>query len=133
MSKAKKMTIALLTLAVLVGGAVAFTAFLDRGKDGDDSGAEASAEPAVTIVYNQDGFNPNRVTVAPDSYIKIVNESDGMAGPWPEDSDEGERNTELVFSDAAPGESVQTLVKTKGTWGLRNYYNSDHKVTIVVE
>ncbi len=133
MSKAKQMTIALVVLAVLLGGVIVLTIFLDRGKGNTDSNAQATSEPAVTIVYSQDGFTPNKVTVAADSYIKIVNESDGMVGPWPDEGGEVERNDELIFSDAAPGESVQAQVKTKGTWGLRNYYNSDHRATVVVE
>ncbi|MBI2620732.1 cupredoxin domain-containing protein [candidate division WWE3 bacterium] len=54
------------------------TVMTEKPEMTDEEGAAVLSEPVVTIVYTEDGFSPNVVTVKKGDKVRWVNESSAM-------------------------------------------------------
>ena len=157
MSKAGKLIIAVVIVAVVAGGVIwamnkkdsdnkdtstpgssqSTTPSDENGeKDqttGNTSSSTAGEAPAVTIIYNGSSFEPSSGTLKAGQIVKVVNQSskqlDFDSDPHPVHTD----NTELNTGDIAPGESKTFKITKKGTWGYHNHLNPSQHGSLTVE
>lgn len=134
-------------LVLLVGGGVYF---LLRG--GTEMQAEVSSQSAAvapmkaTIVYTDDGFSPQMVTVAKGGEVVFVNRS-GMplwvaSNPHPAHTDYPEFDTPKILGDRMPRmkEDIRFTFQKVGSWGFHNHSASGdtsevaiHPGTVIVK
>ncbi len=145
----KKVLVILVVLIALGGAAFVLT----RGGDdstnqtanspaqnaGDEStettetpgGEEAEADAVIT--YTDDGFIPDRITVAVGTPITIVNDSSAILD-FASDSHPTHRdNSELNVGEIPSGESRDFTISEPGEWGFHDHYNAVYEGVIIVE
>ena len=107
----------------------------ENTSDDNQSGSEepVTVPDAVTILYTDDGFEPQSYEIKAGGTLTIVNNSaetlQFSSDPHPAHTE----NSELNADPLEPGESTQITLNRKGTWGVHNHENSLHKATVVVE
>lgn len=137
MGKKAFATIFVIVLIVLGGGI-----FFVVGKD-NPQGTAPTATPTTTnneqvpaqvntIVYTDDGFTPDTLTVKQGTTVTVENKSsqslEFSSGPHPTHTAEPELN----LAEQQPGQSA-TFVPTKiGTWSYHNHFNEEKTGTLVV-
>ena len=88
---------------------------------------------AATIIYDGNGFSPNKVTVKVGDKVTIKNTSSTVvefdSDPHPVHTD----NTELNAGSISPGQSMTITVDKTGTWGYHNHLDASQTGTIVVQ
>lgn len=146
MNNTTKLIIAVIAVVVIAGGAILLTGNKSGNSDtnggttntpgtSDTSGDTqlADDEIAATITYTNSGFSPSSVTVPSGGAVRIINNSDDDVAPSSDNHPEHTLNPELNFPDIEPGQSATVVATEKGTWGIHNHYQDDHRATIVVE
>ena len=133
--------IALIAVLVIGGGVFILTQSSDDAPNtsttqstNQSSPSSASEEtPANTIVYTDNGFNPETVQTTVGSTITVKNDSSRIlqfsSDPHPEHTDEDELN----LSSLAPGKSTTFSASRTGTFGFHNHLNEDHTGKLVVQ
>jgi hypothetical protein len=87
---------------------------------------------ATTIIYTDQGFQPNLYTIDANNYIRVRNNSNRslqfMSDPVETNSDELELNLGVIN----PGDNVKVYISQKGTWGYHNALNANDIGQIIV-
>lgn len=85
------------------------------------------------IIYNNDGFSPNSLTVKLNEQVTITNNSSKTlqfdSDPHPQHTDNPELNVEIV----QPNESKSFSVSKTGDFGIHNHLNSSERMTLTVK
>ena len=86
-----------------------------------------------TILYTDDGFSQNTLTVKAGSIVSIRNNSSRIlqfdSDPHPQHTD----NPELNIGNISPGHQRSITVTKTGSHGFHNHANEDHTGTLIVE
>lgn len=92
----------------------------------------ATTEPAVTIIFTDDGFEPSTYTVKRGSVIKVTNNSamdlQFSSDDHPAHTDEPELNLGVL----KPGESDSFTVTKVGTWKFHDHLNDEFSGSLTV-
>lgn len=120
----------LFLIAVFVGiGLIIFIGYLLSR----DTLTEDQAVAGREIVYRDHGFSPNAMRVPAGSTITIDNQSSRelqfSSDPHPDHTLNPELNTDVIF----PGDSIELVVVSRGTWGYHDHINPQHSGLLVVE
>jgi hypothetical protein len=87
---------------------------------------------AATIIYTNEGFQPNFYIIDANNYIRVRNNSTHplqfMSDPVEKNSDEPEFN----LGDIKPGGNAKVYITQKGTWGFHNALNANDIGQIIV-
>lgn len=125
----KKIIIVLVAIVVLAGGAWAFIAVQPKasapsGTRSSSSNANDQSQANVEIIYTDEGFSPQSLSVKKNTVIKIVNHSSGPLEFSSDDHPTHLKDPELNMSTLPSGESGTVEVTKPGTWGFHNHLKS---------
>lgn len=117
-------------IAVFVGiGLVLFVGYLLSR----DTLTKDQAVPGNEIIYYDHGFSPQAMRAAAGSRITIENESSRdlqlSSDPHPDHT----RNPELNLNVIPPGDSLELVVVSRGTWGYHDHLHPQYDGLLVVE
>ena len=100
---------------------------------GSDQSNAGTAQSAITVTYNSNGFSPSSSTVASGGKVTFTNNSASTiqvdSDPHPAHTD----NTELNVGLISPGQSQSVTLTTKGHWGIHNHLDPGFTATIIVQ
>ncbi len=97
--------------------------------------SESSAETestAATIVFTNDGFTPNKLTVKTGTVVTVKNESSNRVQFSSDDHPTHREDPEINMKTLAPGESGTFTAKTVGTHGFHDHIDDSKTGTLVV-
>jgi hypothetical protein len=134
-----------LVLGIVVGlflvGVIAVVGLNSQKKTDSSSTAQNSSssqntvqekDVATTIIYTDQGFQPNLYTIDANNYIRVRNNSNRslqfMSDPVEINSDELELNLGVIN----PGDNVKVYISQKGTWGYHNALNANDIGQLIV-
>lgn len=147
----KKTTLVTIVIAVLLLAAVAAialnapakktgTANSNNTQTTESETSEASetpeattSEPTATIVYTDDGFEPEEVTIKAGDTVRIENKSSLSLSFNSDDHPSHTDISELNVNDVPEGGSRDFVVTKAGTWGFHNHDNASHEGKIIVQ
>ena len=96
-----------------------------------ESSAEAEST-AATIVFTNDGFTPNKLTVKTGTVVTVKNESSNRVQFSSDDHPTHREDPEINMKTLAPGESGTFTAKTVGTHGFHDHIDDSKTGTLVV-
>lgn len=141
MSKAGKAAIAILVVVIIVAVALMLNKKDDTKTSTNTSSNTTtsntksdttSAEVAMTITYDGNGFSESASSIKAGQAVKVVNNStkslDFDSDPHPVHTD----NTELNAGDIEPGQSKTFVIDKTGTWGYHNHLDASQHGSIMV-
>ena len=146
----KKAIIAVIILAVLVGGAFALMSGSDKtdtpqietttpvispNTDANDTSDSPNTPTSseVTITYSGNSFSPATLTVKAGTTVTIVNESSSQMQFSSNDHPVHSDNPELNAAAIGAGQSTTITPSSTGTWGYHDHLNESVTGTLVVE
>lgn len=98
-----------------------------------DAHTADQAVPGREIVYYDHGFSPPAMRVASGSTVTIKNESSRQlqfsSDAYPDNTLNPELNTDVL----SPGQNLELVVASRGTWGYHDNLNPEHRGLLVVE
>jgi plastocyanin len=151
-----KTIVAIAAVIILgVGGALAFTLSnnnqtavneisrdtAERSADGQEHGSEAETSTesstemaaAVTIIYNNDGFEPTTYKISAGQKIAVRNDSTRTLDFASDDHPAHRDNSELNIGVIRPGQTEEFTISKTGEWGFHNHDFAAHEGSITVE
>lgn len=99
---------------------------------------EAEAPVKATIVYTDEGFSPQKVTIAQGGEVEFVNRSSMplwvASNPHPEHTDYPEFNTPKILGDRMPDmkDGTRFTFQKVGSWGFHNHTASGDATEVAV-
>lgn len=142
----KKVIIAVLVVVILGGVVWAAIAMKPQGA-GDsntandqpvnngqsDTSSNSSAVSGTEIVYTNQGFSPETLTVKAGTTVKIINKSSTPLEFSSDDHPTHTKHPEFNMDTIAAGGEGTLEVKTTGTWGYHNHLKAQDTGKIIVE
>lgn len=142
----KKVVIALGVL-VLLGGAIwAVMAMRPQASTDSNTGSDqpvnnnqsnassnTSTASGVEIIYTDQGFSPEALTVKAGTTVKIINKSSSPLEFSSDDHPTHTKHPEYNMDTIAAGSEGLLEVKTTGTWGYHNHLKARDTGKIIVE
>lgn len=110
----------------------------------EDFGDDPKEAGAVTVVYTDDGFVPETLTVAPGTRVSFIDQSAAnemwvASDEHPSHSQYDGTNKDThcpndgtAFDQCAPGAVYSFTFSKSGTWNFHNHREDDHRGTVVV-
>lgn len=97
-------------------------------------GATVAGEADHIVIYTDDGYSPDVITIQAGETVEFVNQSSGSV--WTA-SDPHPQHTDLPEFDArggvAPGESYSFTFTEPGEWGYHDHLRSFQTGTVIVQ
>lgn len=92
----------------------------------------SSSTAMATIVFTNEGFTPNNLTVKKGTVITVKNESSKSVQFSSDDHPTHRLNTEMNLKTLAAGESASFVAETVGTHGFHDHIDDSKTGTLVV-
>lgn len=142
----KKVIIALGVLVILGGAIWAVMAMRPQASTDNNTGSDqpahnnqsnassnASTASGTEIIYTDQGFSPETLTVKAGTTVKIINKSSSPLEFSSDDHPTHTKHPEYNMDTIAAGGEGSLEVKTIGTWGYHNHLKARDTGKIVVE
>ena len=99
----------------------------------DQSKISELSKQELTVVYTNEGYTPNSLTIKKGQTVKFINLSDRMS--WTASNDHPTHTIYPEFDEkrtSKKGETYTFTFQRVGTWGYHNHLNASHTGIITV-
>lgn len=123
-----------LLILIVVGAGVYFFQNNKKVSEEDLKITNELINDELTVVYNNDGFNPKELKIKKGQTVKFINQSDRKM--WVASNDHPAHDLYPEFDQkeiTERGTTYEFKFDKPGSWGYHNHMYSNHIGTIIVE
>lgn len=130
-----KIKIAIVLVVILaVSGSIYFFQNNKSVSKEDLKKTEELLKNDLTVVYNNEGFNPKEIKIKKGDTVKFINQSDRKM--WVASNNHPEHDIYPEFDQkdiSLKGTEFEFKFDKSGTWGYHNHMYSNHNAIVIVE
>lgn len=133
--KALIIIIILLTLVAIIGFIIAKNSQENSSNEKVNLNPSAKITPTeiVTITLTENGFDPNEISITPNTKVVWINNSGQFAtvdsNPHPIHTE----NSEMNLGEFGDGEKLELIFPKTGEFNFHNHYNSEQGGRVTVQ